>query len=190
VGPVDLRHGSIQDVENRKFLVEEVTASFVNNFDGQFGHRSTDRNNQKWCLDDIIVGLFAQMKAGARMAVLDKLPMGCSSRSVANKYRKQRKLPESDDASFYEMEESVLGKSCSAVSWSSGGGNDRPLKVYTYTRTDQSTGRSVFLCNNTDCVHGRSSQPVEATRMVGEGWVVMNNCECRVADPSLRGEPT
>lgn len=171
-----LREGSLEATKYRKFLTKNVTAAFVNNFNGVFRERSTEKPQLRF-LDDYLAGLFATMAPGARLVSLHPLPL-CLSKEAANERRKRFGWAASDDASFFEMEEMDLDKANTSVSWSEGGGCTNMIKIFKYTRLRQSVDHSVFLCCNPRCEKAKHAIPIDATILTNDDRVVLNKCDC------------
>jgi hypothetical protein len=112
------------------------------------------------------------MKEGAVLCTLSPLrsAVGCGL-ADANATRKRSKKSESENASFFELEEVPLGQANCSVSWSEGGSCYDMIKVYKYTRTRQSSGgKSVFLCSNfSECEKARGAVPIDAVRYDEDG---------------------
>jgi len=171
-----MRHGSVHAPEHCNFLTQDVDVAFCNNFGNVFGHRCVDKP-EEMTMDDHIAALFCFMKPGAVLITLHPLPLG-PSLEEANMIRKRLFLKESDEASFYNVEEYELsGKGL--VSWT-----DNSFVVYKYTRTQQPV--ATFLCCNRNCAKAREMQAISATRKE-DNVVVMNHCDCRVAERTTRG---
>jgi Histone methylation protein DOT1 len=184
-GEVKFRHGRLEDEIHRDFLTKGVTKAIVNNFNGVFAERSV-KNKSLWFLDDYCAGIFGLMAPGTSMVTLHPLSLG-PSLEQANAARRKHKLPESSNASFYRVEQVVLGKACDTVKWNKKSGNENLIYVYRYTRLKQERGSmSVFLCCNPQCVFAKENVPIPATTINDEGRCVINRCECGVAAKMLR----
>jgi hypothetical protein len=173
---VYIKEGRLEERENRHFITTGVTAAFANNFNDVFGGRSTDKV-PKYTVNDYLAGIFALMSPGTRLATLYPLPLYLSKAAV-NALRERDGMIVSDDASFYECQERDLGEARTSVSWSRGGGNKTVIKVYLYTRIQQSDTQSVFLCCNPECSNARESLKLPAVVQTKEGRAVMNRCGC------------
>jgi hypothetical protein len=136
-------------------------------------------------LDDYLAGLLAMMSTGTRFVSLHPLPL-CLSKSDANKQRGRFGWAESDDASFFELEEVELDEARKAVSWSKGGGNKKMIKLFKYIRTRQSVDHSVFLCCNPKCEKAQNAVPIKAIVENSDGRVVLNRCDCGFEPCNLR----
>lgn len=184
-GEIKFRHGRLEDEIHREFLTSGVTKAVVNNFNGVFAERSV-KNKSLWFLDDYCAGIFALMAPGTSMVTLHPLSLG-PSLEQANAARRKHKLPESSNASFYSVEQVVLGKACDTVKWNQKSGNENLIQVYKYTRLQQKAGSdAVFLCCNPQCMLATESVPIRATTFNDEGRCVINRCECGVAAKMLR----
>lgn len=181
IGQVDLRHGRLEDPRNRAFLTEEVDVALCNNYNGVFKRCAKVRN--KYNLDDFVAGLFCKMKPGAVLITLDRLDIGPACRTRANKYRSACGLDESDDVSFYEMEELIcVGKDNDLFSWQ--GGGEKQYTVFKYTRVTGAT----FMCCNPHCEQAQCNAKIQAWEEVmisspdqpDEPRVVVNTCHCKV----------
>ena len=153
-GHCELRQGDMKSPDQWAFLTEGVTIVFVNNYNDVMGVRSTDSGAT---LDDHICAVFAALKPGARMLTLHPMLGLGPSREEANAKRRERKLPESDDASFFSCREIVLKPKPrdwapdgeDVVSW---GGNDITAHVYERLGDQSLEGdRAAFLCLNREC---------------------------------------
>ena len=194
MGDIDLRRGRLEDPMHRDFLSRNVTKAYLNNFNGVFAERS---NTQLYFLDHYCAGLFALMKPGSVLVTFHKIDLG-RSRSESNEIRRQHGLPESDNASFFEMETIPLGRMKHCVTWCQDSSNSAIVYVHKYTRVDQpaydpSSG-GVWLCTNINCPFSNHDTPLEATKRVqmnGEERIVINNqCECGSAgNKRLRDRP-
>jgi len=120
-----------------------------------------------------------------RLVTLHPLPLG-SSRSEVNMWRQRHGLRESIDSSFFEMEEVQIGEACQVVSWSEGGSNKKQIKVFKYTRVNQTVNSSVLLCCNPTCKNAVNDVKISATVENEEGLVVLNRCGCGFEAIDLR----
>jgi hypothetical protein len=202
-GVVLLRHGSLEDVAHRSFLVEGVTRVFFNNFNGVFGERSEMKGKTPWFLDDYVAGLFANMQPGSILVSLHPLRLGRTRNQVnmdreklKSRANKNSSMEENEDknASFFDMDEIVLGKACDTVKWRQESGCQNRIILYKYTRLEQPAGRAVFLCSNPDCRHARDRTLIDATKEIGIGdgggggrWVI-NHCICGVEKKNTRSQ--
>jgi hypothetical protein len=178
LGQLEFREGNLADAAHRDFLTHQVTASFVNNFNGVFAERS------ETTLDFFVAGLLALMAPGARMATLHPLPLQ-PSKTTTNAHRLRNGLAESDDASFYELEVLNLGPANRCVSWSEGNGNKKKIKVYLYTRVQQSTAQSVVLCCNKGCLNAQNAVPIAAVE-INSDRPVLKTCDCKLVPHTVR----
>jgi len=152
-GHCELRQGDMKSPDQWAFLTEGVTVVFVNNYNDVMGLRSTDSGAT---LDDHICAVFAALKPGARMLTLHPMLGLGPSREEANAKRRERKLPESDDASFFSCREIVLKPKPrdwapdgeDVVSW---GGNDIPAYFYERTAGSLEGDIAAFLCLHREC---------------------------------------
>jgi len=188
VGKLDLRQGSLVEVQHRPFMTSGVTAAWVNNFNGVFGERSSPKTQRT--LDDYVAALFAFMSDGARLASLHPLPLG-PSRSLTNAWRARHGLKESWNASFFEYEEIDLGPASESVSWSEGSGNNETIRVYLYTRVRQCNENSialpVFLCCNPLCENAKAEVFLPAFFVnKSNDEIAINKCQCRFEPHNLR----
>ena len=114
----------------------------------------------------------------------------CSALAEANKKRAEFGMPKSQDASFYDSEEFVLGPQSDLFSWSEFSGCTKEVSCYKYTRTKQSRGggKAVFLCSNfTSCEYAKDSVCVPATAEDAEGRPYVSCCpNCRTDEYSMR----
>lgn len=209
MGQVELRRGELQAAEFRGFLTNVdsqfckgkssmgtkssgrgVIKAFCNNYGGNFDEGAL-KAGQSYSIDDFLAGLFALMPPGSVLVTLHKIRLGLS-RTEANEKRRKHGLPdpESDLASFFDMEEVLLGEGRDVANWF-GGSKDlkkKMITVFKYTRLcQQSSGDggsdAVFLCCNANCDFAASKPPkkIEATRNViqdGSEKVVINTCPC------------
>lgn len=173
VGPVRMRHGSLEAQEHRSFLTQDVDFAFCNNFGQVFGDRSK-KGKELHSMDDHLAGLFCLLKPGAVLVTLYPLILGFS-RDEANAVRSLHGLPESDEASFYTEEEYELsGKGL--LSWT-----NNNFKAYKYTRLPNST----FLCCNSRCKKAQDSTPIPSYKTVDD-LVLLNRCDCLVERKTRR----
>jgi hypothetical protein len=186
VGKVDLRYGRLEDKEHQEFLTKGITRAYVNNFNGVFAERST-KLNQKWFLDDYCAALFALMAPGAVLVTLHPLNLG-QTRTEANESRVKKGLNASENSSFYNIEQVLLGKACDSVKWNQHSGNKKNIYVYKYTRVAQTggDGKAVFLCSNPVCTFAKDEIVQPATTTNEEDRCVINNCVCKVTQKTLR----
>lgn len=184
LGVVELREGNLVDARHLNFLTSHVTAAFVNNFNSVFAERASYKCEPT--LDFYVAGLFALMAPGARLATLHMLPLGLS-RTQANAVRMNNGLCESKDASFYEVAVFNLGPANRCVSWSLGSTNTNMIKVYRYTRVEQSVLRSVFLCCNKGCSNARDTVPIDAVEIKSGRPFLLTGCNyCRWSPFTMR----
>ena len=172
VGPVRMRHGSLEAPEHFNFLTQNIDVAFCNNFGEVFGERCK-KSRQMYSMDDYIAGLFTRYKRGAIMVTLHPLPLG-SCREQVNAIRARHGLPTSNEASFYAVEDyEVSGKGL--LSWT-----DKSFVVYKYTKLGNS-----FLCCNPNCEKAVQMTPIEASRKEGDCFV-LNHCDCGVGRTTRR----
>jgi hypothetical protein len=199
-GKVILQRGRLESKAARRFAVNpgEITKAFCNNYNGVFGYRSARPGfEDRYNIDDYVGALFALMEPGSILATMFKLQLGPSKQQV-NRIRVQAGLAPSDNASFYDMEEVVLGQARHVVSWSDGGGNHHLIRLYVYTRVQQPDkaqcdvddgmhNSTVFLCSNMKCDNAKKSIPIPATKFYeytpsGKEKpikrLVINTCKC------------
>ena len=185
VGQVNLRHGRLEDDIHRDFLTKGVTRAYVNNFNGVFADRSI-KKKCVWFLDDYVAGLFALLAPGAIMVTLHPLNLG-PTQEEANRIRRRHDLRESSNASFFSVEQVLLGKACDTVKWNQHSGNSKDMFVYKYTRLHQDAGpHSVFMCCNPVCELAKIGTPISATTTNEEGRYVINQCRCKFTAKNLR----
>lgn len=172
IGDVTYLHGRMEDVTNRDFLVDGTDVVLCNNAHDVFSARSELKGTTLF-LNNILVGLFLQMKPGSVLVTLDKLPIGPDCNAI---YRRRREngLAQIDevaeDCSFFTADEKTFEED-ELVSWTHGKG----VTVYKYTRTKSNEPK--ILCSNPSCEEARSSTPFDA-RKEQEGHVVLNSCSC------------
>ena len=135
VGTVTLRHGRLEDPNQRSFLTEDVTKVFCNNYNGVFAERSS-KVNQAWFLDHYVAALFATMAPGTCMVTFHPLTLG-PTMTEANLMRERNNLAQSRKAGFYSVEKVELGRSCDSVKWNQHSGNKSKIHLYKYTRLQQ-----------------------------------------------------
>jgi hypothetical protein len=187
-GPVKLRQGSLADPQHFDFLTNGVTHFFFDNWNGVFsGERLGAPNWERY-----VSALFASTPPGTMMTTVSPLraTLGPLPLSEANAVRISKGLPPSDDASYYELEEHVLGGKSEVYSFSEGNKSKELIRLYVYTRTQQSTGDlAVFQCNNAHCEKAKSGELVPAvTEEVGIGECgvagarIIACCSCNVTD--------
>ena len=95
-----------------------------------------------------------------------------------NMIRKRVGLQESQDASFYNVEEFKLSGR-NLLSWT-----NNSFVVYKYTRT--SLQQAVFLCCNPTCEKARLMQPISACYVNDKNVLCLNHCDCRVSERTSR----
>lgn len=179
---MELLHGRLEDHRYRDWLTADVDRVFVNNFADVFGCRSACRS-QVYTIDSKIAALFASLKSGSIMITMHPIDMIGLTRDRVLRHREKHGLntPVSENASFFKMEELDLGPANETVSWSKGGGHQKMIKIYKYTRLEQpvDSGNSVFLCTNeNDCELATNATPIPAVVNIGE-LCVMNFCQCK-----------
>lgn len=116
--------------------------------------------------------------------------LGCLPLSEANQVRAAKDLSANDDASYYELEEHILGGKSDVYSFSEGNKSKEMIHLYVYKRTFQSTGElAIFLCNNPLCPRAKSGELLPAVteeEAIGEGGVagarIIGGCSCNVTD--------
>lgn len=170
-----MRHGSLKGPEHRSFLTQDVDVTFCNNFNEVFGLRCVDKPEEP-SLDMHLAALFASMKPGASFLTLHPLPLP-PCLDEANMIRKRLGLQESEEASFYNVEEYNMSGT-GLLSWT-----NKDFTIYKYTRTN-STSAS-FLCCNTSCDKARNMQAIPATKIEGD-YCLMNHCDCNMAERMTR----
>lgn len=190
VGSVEFRRGELQDPNHRDFLTVgpngECCKVFCNNFNGVFTFRSAKRT-QMYYLDHFVAGLFALLRPGSALVTLHQLPFPVPCLDRANEIRKNHRLPQRPDASFYKMEAISIGQAKDVVSWSYyGGGCTHEIIVYKYTRIKQEkapSGKASFLCCNGKCNCAIRGLWLPATMEVDQDGpskiVVTDECECK-----------
>lgn len=171
-----MRHGSLHAPEHRDFLTvggptlgRPVDVALCNNFGDVFGHRCVDKP-ELITMDQYLAANFALMQPDSCFITLHPLPLP-PSLEESNMIRKKLGLQESDEASFYDVQEYELSGR-GLLSWT-----NKPFSVYKYTRTAQR--EASFLCCNAECDKARSMQAIPATRIVGDKCLI-NDCDCRV----------
>ena len=122
------------------------------------------------------------MAPGSKLVTLSPLAALLGpTRTQRNDKRVAHELPRSNNASFYECEEVILGVQKDTVSWSVGGGSEKEVKAYVYTRVNQDFeggDKAVFLCCDRDCPRCKSGEPIEAVKYIDDGErVVINSCD-------------
>ena len=105
-GRVILRKGNITNPQHRPFLTRDVDVLWCNNFGLIMGSRSLPGETH-WCVDDHIGGLFTQLKPGAKLVTLEPIQRLPHSLATATMLRQSRGLPDSNEASFYEVEKII-----------------------------------------------------------------------------------
>ena len=177
IGNVRLRHGKLEDPLHREFLTKEVDVAFCNNYNHVFGDKSQKaKPTYPFTLDDYVAGLFCLMKPGAVLVTLERLQLGLS-RKDANRARQKHGLHESEQASFFEMEEIVLAGR-DLLSWR----GDVEFSVFKYTRI----GDAKFFCCNPACKNSRTMVAIQAWRKEDE-HVIANCCRrCKREEKGTR----
>jgi Histone methylation protein DOT1 len=187
-GSVTLRQGNLADPQHFNFLTGGVTHIFFDNWNGVFsGERLGAPNWERY-----VSALFASTPPGTVMTTVSPLraTLGPLPLSEANTVRTAKGLPASDDASYYELEEHILGGKSDVYSFSEGNKSKELINLYVYTRTGQSTRDfAVFLCNNPYCDRAKSGELIPAVTEevgIGEGGVagarIIGCCSCNVTD--------
>jgi hypothetical protein len=156
-GRVILRNGDITNPQHRPFLTQDVDVLWCNNFGLIMGSRSSP-GEKNWSVDDHIGGLFTQLKPGAKLVTLEPIQRLPHSLATATMLRRSRGLPESNEASFYEVEKIPPPAGQNNFTFK----NDAPF--YVYTRLG---GPASFLCHVLGCYH--SVHPVAAYVIENEG---------------------
>ena len=185
-----MRHGRLDDAQHHVFLTKDVTHIFFDNWDGVFGGERSDAPN----LERHVAALFAATSEGTIMCTVSPLraTLGCLPLAEANRVRTTKGLPPSENASFYEVQESDLGEQSEVYSFSEGGTNQRMIQLYRYIRTRQSTdGVASFLCNNPLCDKAQQGDVLaavdeEASQRTEGLAAVINACPCGVSERVLR----
>jgi Histone methylation protein DOT1 len=206
-GKITLQKGRIESKASRDYLINpgRVTKAICNNFNGVFGFRSARPGvKDGYNIDDYVSGLFFLMQEGSILVTFYPLKLG-PSRQEVNALRRKAGLAESPNAACYDMEDIVLGQARHVVSWSEGGGNEKLIHLYKYTRVVQ-TGkptpdannkdnnddsnihnRAVLMCSSPSCRHFKEGTLYPATKFYEHTppgrtrpvqRVVINACEC------------
>ncbi|GKY92533.1 hypothetical protein MPSEU_000223600 [Mayamaea pseudoterrestris] len=192
-GKMIFKQGSLSDFKQVDFLTNQgrVTKCLVNNFDGVFADRSKSKEGgSKYCLDNFVAALFARMDPESIMITLHPLDLGRCCIEAA-KLRHLHQLTFQPNASFYVMEELILGPQKDTVSWSSH--STVPLTVYKYTRK----GESTFVCCNATCDKRNVRQQATEIRTLKGGYpdettreedmvMVIRSCDCMQNIRSIR----
>lgn len=173
-GKVELKQGELQDPALRDWLLKGTDFVFVNNYEGTFRHGEGGN------LDMHVAALFAGMKEGSVLVTMEPLMSACGALplNTANEKRREKKLPESDQASYYKHKKIRIGRQREVVSWSEHSGCDNVLYGYCYERV----GAPTFLCNNPDCETAISAQPIDAVQFDSNGVASIGVCECRFSE--------
>lgn len=149
---VSLRHGMLEEPEQRSFITEGDKV-FCNNFNDVFGCRSTHKVG--FSPNDFISGLFCLMKHKAEMVTLCQLVLP-PSKAVVNEERVRNKLNALEDASFFDVE-----------IFNDEGGEDKlsftekPFEIYKYTRISE---HAQWYCWTNGCEN--STTPIKAWREI------------------------
>ena len=187
-----LQNGSLEDAAHHAFLTDRVTHIFFDNWNGVFSGERADAPN----LERYVAALFAACPEGTILCTVSPLrsTLGCLPLAEANRVRNTKGLAQSENASYYELEESDLGTISSVYSFSEGNNNTEMIRLYRYERTKQATttaGKASFMCNNPLCERAKRGDIIPAVdeiafqRTEGEA-VVVQACSCGVSERVLR----
>jgi len=198
-GPVDLKHGRLEDPAFREWLTS-ADRVFVNNYNDVFGSRSACKSGVT--IDSRIAALFAEMKPGSVLATMH--PIADLLKRDQDEVLELREkygmdTPSPDLASFFKCEKIELGPANETVSWSQSGGNTETIWVWKYTRLEQpsgsknnnnnnnnNNGKGIFLCSYKDCEHARAAAPIPAA-IIEDSGLRLRQCKCNYAAISTRG---
>ena len=190
-GSVIFRQGSLDDAQHQEFLTKDVTHIFFDNWNGVFSGERADAPK----LERYVAALFAVCRPGTILCTVSPLrsTLGCLPLSETNRIRKQKGLAVSDDASYYELQESDLGTISNVYSFSEGNNNQEMIRLYRYERTPQSSSTkvAVYMCNNPLCKHAQRGDVIPAVdehvfRQTEGSAVVIQGCSCGVSERVLR----
>lgn len=186
-GPVELKHGRIEDPAHRDWLTD-VDAVFVNNFNDVMSHRCEPSRRAMRSVDEYIAALFAHMKVGSVMVTLNPINYYLGqTQEQAQQDRRKWGYTANRNASFFTKEEIEIGFAHDVVSWSersSAGRHSRTISVYKYTRVEQEADAGygpVFLCCDPGkkCRFALNDEPIPATIFDKDNrLVMMNTCPC------------
>ena len=149
---VTLRHGKLEEKEQRQFITEGDKV-FCNNFNDVFGCRSTHKVG--FSPNNFISGLFCLMKYKAEMVTLCPLVLP-PSKNMVNQERLRNELNALDDASFFDVEV-----------FNDDGGQDKlsftekPFEIFKYTRISE---HAQWYCWTNGCEN--STTPIKAWREI------------------------
>jgi Tfp pilus assembly major pilin PilA len=165
-GRVFLKKGRLEGRAVRRFLTSpgKITKGFCNNFNGVLGYRASRPGvKDSYNIDDYVGALFALMEEGSILVTLYPLQLG-PSRTQVNAVRAQAGLPESANASFYDMEDVVLGQAKDVVSWSAQGTCTDLIHLYVYKRVEQEHNPAMLSVLNDDDDGEEEENDVEKIR--------------------------
>jgi hypothetical protein len=166
---VSFKNGSLTDPRHLKWLTEGVCFAILNNFGDVFNgtREGTGLKKGERVLDDYVATFLALMKPGAKLVTITSLKacLRCESLSEANKIRHKHGLPESENASFYEVSEFDIGQQNQVTSWSEKSSTaTNVVKAHLYTRLKQTAGegQAVFMCHNPKCKNAQDEVTLPA----------------------------